>query len=621
MKASQLEDQLLTIFHNSKKYFLEENKEFTLNFLYEQTQKESVLLEIAKHKMEQKKFTVAKNMLEKSSSDTSRYYSSVCAYHLKNYKEAEEIIDDLIQNRKNTNSSEETEIPSSCFFFYKGLIADKKRELNTAAEAYKTCLTLDPDNFFAHKRYKETVDNIDFLNNAIEDDFPQTIGAEMKDPVSPKNDSLNDKLKILKDLKKKGGSRKRKNVKGMRYSNYKDNLNFKGKNEILSNIKNEIKEFKLGNSQRRKIIKKKPIMSVVKIKTPFKIPTTEKKLTTTTMVSICSFLQSTLNSPDYQKCQEIIKKLPKSLKNSSFVNTILALCFMKKSNYKKAVTYFNKAFRQNPFSVYGIDYFSTCLWHLKKSKELIELSEKMSKTNKNESVMWVVFANTHSNLNDHTNAVIYLKKAVDINDNYSYAYCLLGHEYISMEKYSEAQKMYQKALYCSQMDYYAYWGLGNTFLKTEKNNMAFRYFQNASKLNKENPVINLYIGITLMNQEFFERALTVFRQVEQLDPNCVITQYYKSNCLYRMERFEEALTELEYLKKKVSNESKVFVLIGNIYKKMGNKELAHQNYTEALVLDPKDCDKRIRNMIDELNGSKSSFFFNKFKTETPKQNK
>ena len=48
---------------------------------------------------------------------------------------------------------------------------------------------------------------------------------------------------------------------------------------------------------------------------------------------------------------------------------------MKLLNYRKACEYFEKIRKIDKGELKGMDYYSTCLWHLNNIKKLIEISD------------------------------------------------------------------------------------------------------------------------------------------------------------------------------------------------------------------------------------------------------
>ena len=66
-----------------------------------------------------------------------------------------------------------------------------------------------------------------------------------------------------------------------------------------------------------------------------------------------------------------------------------------------------------------------------------------------------------------------------------------------------------------------------------------------------------------------------FEHAESLDPLNPLNKYQKATVLTSLERYEEALKVLEDLLIQVPKEAPIYIVIGKIYKKLGNIEKAH----------------------------------------------
>jgi anaphase-promoting complex subunit 3 len=305
--------------------------------------------------------------------------------------------------------------------------------------------------------------------------------------------------------------------------------------------------------------------------------------------------------------------------SSSFANVLIGKSYINVMQYEDAEKYFETAYRKNGLSMEGLEYFSSCLWYLKKSARLLELSSFCDKNFPKSSCSHIVRGNCYSLLQDHQNAIENFKKAIKKDGTNSYALCLLGHEYVFIEDFERATKAYSKAIELNSLQFYAFWGLGNIYLKTEKATSAMNYFFRALLLNPMCPLLYTYIGITYLNINKSKEALLYFKKSEHLNPNSLMNSFYKASAWYNEQKWEEAIEELEQLKMKVSNEAKIYILLGKIYKKLGRNDLAHMNFIHALDLDPKDSQGKIRNLIDLLNTEQHESKFS-FLLETPKAN-
>lgn len=618
-----LETQFLEIIERNHKYMIGSNVTFLIDELLDKNLPDKAKAKVSHYLMINDKYSEAKHLIENSKDPLGQYYHAVCCYQLKNYKDAEIIFDKLMSTIIQEPENRESTTLKAFIYFYKGCIYEDINRLTEAVESFKRCYELDECNYEALKRYFELKRKVEFFNSNLKDHYYITPDRFLNSEIDEDN-SIQERLEVLSNLRNKTitSAKKTKPVaKALNFSSYKTPVSLKERNDTFKIKRDELKERKMDLTQRTKIIKKaknepSKYNSLIK-----KIPKNENDVTLQSIIASYGYINSLYFNCSFYECMNVCKKLPKIMKNSHYVYLYKGLCCLKQAKYKKAASYFAKSKKLNSISSFGLDYYSSCLWHLNKTKELIQLSEKLCIEDPKSPTTWIVLANSYSALKDHKTSIVNLKKAISLNNRNSYAYCLLGHEYVFIEDYNNAELNYKKALEYDWTDFHVYWGLGNVYLKTEKFDKALRYFNLAQTLNPNSSVIHTYVGITYMNMKNYDSALAMFRQAEIIDPECLMTQYYKSSCLYNVNLHPEALIELEKLKTKLPKESKVFLLLGNIYKKLSNIDMAHKCYTEALILDPKDPNKKIRTLIDLLNVGENKLSPIDFTLQTPKQNK
>ena len=79
-----------------------------------------------------------------------------------------------------------------------------------------------------------------------------------------------------------------------------------------------------------------------------------------------------------------------------------------------------------------------------------------------------------------------------------------------------------------------------------------------------------------------------FDKAENISPKNIKNRYDKAECLISLGRDHEALKYLEVLKKELPDESKICRKIGELHKRLGNKQEAHNAFNEALSLNPRE---------------------------------
>jgi len=270
--------------------------------------------------------------------------------------------------------------------------------------------------------------------------------------------------------------------------------------------------------------------------------------------------------------------------------------------YAEAEKYFEEAYKVEPYRLEGLEYYSTCLWHMKKQVELAHLAYTALERSLFAPEAWIVLGNCYSLQKEHENALKFFNRAIQLNPSFAYAHTLSGHEFVYNEDFSKAKKCFENALNIDLRHYNAWWGLGNIFYKQEKYEKAIDHFQKAISINSKNPVLYSYLGMTYAAQDELDSALKCFVQSEALDDKNVLNRFQKANVLVKMEKYTPALQELDKLRALMPKEAPIPQLIGKIYKQLGDIEKAHYFFTLALDLDTKDS-QRIKGMLDSLHNN------------------
>jgi anaphase-promoting complex subunit 3 len=165
--------------------------------------------------------------------------------------------------------------------------------------------------------------------------------------------------------------------------------------------------------------------------------------------------------------------------------------------YQDAVQYYEQAYKLEPYRIEGIEYYSSCLWHLKKTVELTNLAHQSLQKTLYAPEAWIAVGNCFSLQKEHEQALKFFTRAIQLSPNNPYALSLCGHEYVYNEDFPKAKKMFENALSFDVRHYNAWWGLGNISYKQEKYDKAAESFEKAIGINPKNPVLYSFMGITL----------------------------------------------------------------------------------------------------------------------------
>ncbi|CAI8594181.1 unnamed protein product [Vicia faba] len=304
------------------------------------------------------------------------------------------------------------------------------------------------------------------------------------------------------------------------------------------------------------------------------------------------------------KCQEALDtylKLPQRHYNTGWVLSQVGKAHYELVDNLEADRVFSLARQIAPYSLEGMDIYSTVLYHLKEDMKLSYLAQELISTDRLAPQSWCAMGNCYSLQKDHETALKNFQRAVQLNPRFAYAHTLCGHEYVAQEDYENGIKSYQSALMVDSRHYNAWYGLGMLYLRQEKFEFSEHHFRMAYRINPYSSVILSYLGTALHSLKRSEEGLAVMEKAILADKKNLLPMYQKANILMGLERFDEALEVLEELKEYAPYESSVFALMGNIYRRRSKNERAMFHYGIALDLKPSATDAAtIKAAIEKL---------------------
>ena len=83
--------------------------------------------------------------------------------------------------------------------------------------------------------------------------------------------------------------------------------------------------------------------------------------------------------------------------------------------YTEAEKYFEEAYHIEPYRLEGLEYYSSCLWHMKKQVELAHLAYTALEKSLFVPEAWIVFGNSYSLQKEHENALKFFNRAIQLN--------------------------------------------------------------------------------------------------------------------------------------------------------------------------------------------------------------
>lgn len=304
------------------------------------------------------------------------------------------------------------------------------------------------------------------------------------------------------------------------------------------------------------------------------------------------------------RCQDaldVYRKLSHKQYNTGWVLSQVGRAYFEMVNYLEADHAFILARRASPYSLDGMDIYSTVLYHLKEDMKLSYLAQELISTDRLAPQSWCAIGNCYSLQKDHETALKNFQRAVNLNPRFPYAHTLCGHEYVALEDYENGIKCYQSALRVDSRHYNSWYGLGMVYLRQEKFEFAEHHFRRAFQINQHSSVIMCYLGMALHALQRSEEALEMMEKAILADRKNPLPMYHKANILSSLKMFDEALENLEELKEFAPHESSVYALMGRIYKRCNMDAKAMLHFGLALDLKPSAADAAvIKSAIEKL---------------------
>ncbi|XP_021807124.1 cell division cycle protein 27 homolog B isoform X1 [Prunus avium] len=304
------------------------------------------------------------------------------------------------------------------------------------------------------------------------------------------------------------------------------------------------------------------------------------------------------------RCQDALDvylKLPYKHYNTGWVLSQVGKAYCELLEYAEADRAFSLARQASPYSLEGMDIYSTVLYHVKEDMKLSYLAQELIATDRLAPQSWVAMGNCYSLQKDHETALKNFQRAVQLNSRFTYAHTLCGHEYVALEDFENGIKSYQSALRVDARHYNSWYGLGMVYHRQEKFEFAEHHFRTAFQINPRSSIIMTYLGQALHALKRSEEALVIMDKAIIADKENPLPMYQKANILMSLERFDEALAVLEEVKEYSPRESSVYALMGKIYKRRNMHEKAMLHFGFALDLKPSATDvATIKAAIEKL---------------------
>lgn len=168
--------------------------------------------------------------------------------------------------------------------------------------------------------------------------------------------------------------------------------------------------------------------------------------------------------------------------HSLFLQSQRALLYYHSKDHEESAQVFDTLLQADPYRLDSLDQYSNCLYVLGDRPKLAFLAHLASTTDKFRPETCCVVGNYYSLLSEHEKAVMYFRRALQLDRNYLSAWTLMGHEYIELKNSHCALEAYRRAVDANRKDHRAWYGMGQTYEMLEMQQYALFYFQKAAAL-------------------------------------------------------------------------------------------------------------------------------------------
>ncbi|KAG5486307.1 hypothetical protein CUR178_07618 [Leishmania enriettii] len=282
----------------------------------------------------------------------------------------------------------------------------------------------------------------------------------------------------------------------------------------------------------------------------------------------------------------------------------LALAHFHNGDVQESADVFERLLRTAPWELTSpaLIFYSTALWHLKSESALGSLAQRLTDAEPLSATTLCVVANAYSLIKDPRDALVMLKRAVQMAPTLAYAHALLGYELLGQDSKAEAEAAFKAALAADASLYIAYAGLGERFIREEQVDKARGYYKEAVKRNPTPAIMNRF-ALTYHRQgkslADLKTALRLYTESLERHPSNVTARRQRADVLLRLDQPKQALEELKALLVQCPGEAVVYVTLAECMVCLRRPHEALQYYQTAIHLDPRR-ESYVQGCIDQL---------------------
>lgn len=208
-----------------------------------------------------------------------------------------------------------------------------------------------------------------------------------------------------------------------------------------------------------------------------------------------------------------ITQLSRLFPNSAFLSTQRALLFYHAKEYDSAATIFSEILATHPYRLDSMDIYSNILYVMDSARpKLSYLASLATATDRFRPETCCIIGNHYSKSSEHEKAVVYFRRALNLDRSFLSAWTLMGHEYIELKNTQAAIESYRRAVDCNAKDYRAWHGLGLGYELLDMHSYALYYYNRAAALQPWDPKMWTAVASALEKCGKPVAAITAFKR-------------------------------------------------------------------------------------------------------------
>lgn len=255
----------------------------------------------------------------------------------------------------------------------------------------------------------------------------------------------------------------------------------------------------------------------------------------------------------YTQLNEVIETFP----NFVYLKTQKALISYKSLNYPLAESLFDEILVSDPYNLDHMDTYSNILYVMENKSKLSFLAQFANSIDKFRPETCCIIANYYSLKFEHEKAIMYYKRALNLDKNCLSAWTLMGHEFVELKNSHAAIESYRRAVDINQKDFRAWYGLGQAYEVLDMYLYSLYYYQRSCELKPLDKRMWTAVGNCYEKLSKFQESIKSYKKILSINMNeeDITFVLFKLGKLYEMIKdYENAETYMKLcLNEEVNN--------------------------------------------------------------------